>query len=192
MCVAMGGTATENGAAFTPTAAQISTAQYDYASGVAAHMLDKAKMGNVVYDPLNDALPTGRCTACHMPKVAKSANYTTGPDFSGNEAIVEGDQASHVFDIIWPWESQALSRSGPSFQSGQYGYYQAVATSSTAPTKYDKFGYMPNSCSKCHTGARQASVFLPDTSSVWPAYWPLNDHLTDGTIPAWYTSQTAP
>lgn len=70
--------------------------------------------------------------------------------------------------------STALSRGGPTFQSGWYAQ-------SFSPTnvKYDKFAYMPNSCSKCHTGSRQASVFCPDTTTVWPTYWPLNDPATD-------------
>ncbi len=190
--VSAGGTAKKNGTAYAPTGDDLDASYYVVAAAVSKHMADKAGMSNALYQPTNEAMPTGRCTSCHMPKIAKSGGYTTGVDAAGNKTIVEGDQGSHVFDIIFPWQSNALSRSGASFQSGQYGYFQAVATSSTAPIKYDLFGYMPNSCSKCHLAARKASVLLPDVSDVWPIYWPLNKHLTDNTIPTWYNSLVAP
>jgi hypothetical protein len=157
-----------------PTQEQIGAAKQKIAIAVGKHMQDKVLMGMATYDPTNDALPTGRCTTCHMPKVAKSGGYLVGVDFLGNEAIVEGDQASHVFDVIWPSQSNALSRGGPTFQSGYYGQ-----TMSATNVKYDKFGYMPNSCSKCHVGSRKASVLCPDTSTVWPSYWPFNDGAAD-------------
>src|SRR5205814_10065525 len=39
---------------------------------VNGHMDSTAQMSNSVYDPTNEANPVGRCTSCHMPKVAKS------------------------------------------------------------------------------------------------------------------------
>jgi hypothetical protein len=169
-----GGTVKKDGVAWVPDAPTLDAAQAQIAAAVSQHMTDKAKMSNVVYDPTNEAMPTGRCTSCHMPKVAKSGGYYTGLDFNGNEAVIEGDQSSHVFDIIWPYQATALSRGGPSFQSGYYG--QTIGPSGV---KYDKFTYMPNSCSKCHTGARKASLFCPDTATVWPSYWPFNDATAD-------------
>ncbi len=55
---------------------------------------------------------------------------------------------------------------------------------------------MPNSCNKCHDGARRASQLCPDTATVWPSYWPLNDADTDPNM-AWvkvncFTSKAAP
>lgn len=189
--IAMGGTSKKNGVAYTPTQDVVDAAFNTVAAAVTQHMTDKAKMSNVVYDPRNDAMPTGRCTSCHMPKLAKSGGYWTGRDFNGNEAVIEGDQSSHVFDIVWPYQATALSRGGPSFQSGYYG--QAFSASLK---RYDKFTFMPNSCSKCHAGARQASLWCPDAPDPWPSYWPFNDPAADPNM-SWvrancYPSLSAP
>ncbi len=185
--MAGGGTALKNGAPIASPAPEATEASlWAIAAAVAGHMLEKAKMGDVEYAPGNDALPTGRCSSCHMPKLAKSGGYVTGPDQLGNEALVEGDQASHVFDVVWPYESRALSMGGPTFQSGYYA--QAIGPTNV---KYDKFGYMPNSCGKCHTGARKASMFCPDTGTVYPTYWPLGDPAADPNM-SWVTSNCFP
>ena len=105
----------------------------------------------------------------------------------GMAGNIEGDQASHVFDVVWPYQSGALSRGGPTFQSGYYGQFISPSN-----VKYDKFGYMPNSCSKCHANARTASMVCPDTPTVWPTFWPLSEHSTDGFWSACFTSSTAP
>jgi hypothetical protein len=186
--LAAGGGVLKNGAAMVaPSATVTATALSNISAAINKHMLDKAQMGNAAYNPTSDALPVGRCSSCHMPKVAKSGGYTTGVDFSGNEAIIEGDQASHVFDIIWPSQSVALSRGGPSFQSG----YAAQKYNASNTIKYDKFPYMPNSCSKCHTGSRRATMFCPDTATVWPAYWPFNDEAADPNM-SWVTANCYP
>ena len=155
---------------------------------VSKHMAAMANMV-AIYDPLNEKLPVGRCTSCHMPKLAKSGGYTTGPDAStpSNTSLLEGDQASHHFDVVWPWESKALSRGGPTFQSGYYGQFV-----SSSNAKYDLFGYMPNSCSKCHTFARKASLACTDSAVVWPTFWPFSEHRTDVYWSTCYTSGTAP
>ncbi|HEX7477408.1 MAG TPA: carboxypeptidase regulatory-like domain-containing protein [Polyangiales bacterium] len=186
--VGAGGTVTKNGVAVTPTSEQVYDSQLAIADVVSKHMYDKANMV-AVYNPQNDTLPVGRCTSCHMPKLAKSGGYVTGSDAStpANKALIEGDQASHVFDIVWPWDSQALSRGGPTFQSGYYG--QMVSSTNV---KYDMFGYMPNSCGKCHATARRASLVCPDTATVWPAFWPFSEHRADPYWSACYTSSTAP
>ncbi|TMQ10292.1 MAG: hypothetical protein E6J90_30030 [Deltaproteobacteria bacterium] len=186
--VAGGGGATRDGASLAPSPEDIVASQRAISSSVGAHMFDKAHMP-VAYNPLDDASPLGRCTTCHMPKVAKSGGYVTGNDASNppNKALVEGDQASHVFTIVWPWQSGAMSRGGPTFQSGYYG--QSFSTSNV---KYDAFGFMPNSCSKCHASARQASRYCPDTTTVWPAFWPYSEHRDDPYWAACFTSSTAP
>jgi hypothetical protein len=151
-----GGAASKNGAVIAaPTPDDTIAAKKLVAATVSQHMMDKAGMGNAAYTPLDDALPTGRCTSCHMPKVAKSGGYVTGPDFLGREALVEGDQGSHVFDIIWPNQSTARSVGGPTAASAPYG------TTVVNGVTLNKFGYMPNSCSKCHAGARRASDLVP-------------------------------
>ena len=166
-------------------------------NAVGQHMFDKANM-MAPYNPTNDAMPVGRCTSCHMPKVAKSGGYVMGVDANGAQTIVEGDQASHVFDIIWPWQANAISRGGPSYQSGYYGQFVSAGN-----VKYDAFGYMPSSCSKCHVGSRRASIVCPDATpgapvagetdrAVWPLYWPLSEHRSDPFWKSCYTTATAP
>ncbi len=184
--VGAGGAVTKNGVAVAPTSEEVYQSQLAVADVVSKHMYEKANM-IAVYNPQNDATPVGRCTSCHMPKVAKSGGYTTGVDASSNKALIEGDQGSHVFDVVWPWQSQALSRGGPSFQSGYYG--QLVSSTNV---KYDMFGYMPNSCSKCHATARRASLVCPDNAAVWPTFWPFSEHRGDAYWSSCFTSNTAP
>lgn len=185
--VGSGGVATKNGAAFSANQVEVLNAKLTIGNAVGQHMFDKANM-MAAYDPMNAAMPTGRCTSCHMPKVAKSGGYTFGPDANGAETIVEGDQGSHVFDIIWPWQANAQSRGGPTFQSSYYGQFV-----SASGIKYDKFGTMPSSCSKCHVGSRRAAIACPDNTSVWPAYFPLSEHRDDTTFwPLCFTTLTAP
>jgi hypothetical protein len=182
------GTVTKNGVAVAPTEEDIATSGVLIAEAVGQHMFDKASMV-APYQPLNDVVPSGRCTSCHMAKLSKSGGYVTGNDAStpANKAIVEGDQSNHVFDIVWPWESVALSSGGPTFQSGYYGQYIGPSNA-----KYDLFGYMPNSCSKCHEKWRAASLYCADTSTVWPSFWPFAEHRADPYWSSCYKSSTAP
>ncbi|MBI3892700.1 MAG: hypothetical protein HY303_14355 [Candidatus Wallbacteria bacterium] len=150
-----GGKASKNGTAITtPSSEIVQEAKDAFAEVVTKHMTEKCGMSNAIYNPTDDNLPVGRCTSCHMPKLAKSGAYSTGPDFYGNQALVEGDQGSHVFDIVWPYESTATTQGGPvdPKYSTIYTRPDGVARS------YKGVGYMPNSCSKCHAGARQASI----------------------------------
>lgn len=126
-----GGAVTKNGTAMTFTAAQIAEAKGKVAMSVGNHMQEHVSMGVAAYNPLDDVLPTGRCQSCHMPKTGRSGGYTTGLDASGDSALVEGDEGSHKFDVIWPAQSAALKLTGG------------------ADTDI-----MPNSCGKCHAGAR--------------------------------------
>ncbi len=66
-------------------------------SGVIDHMKDSAGMPIVAeaYDPAGEG--TGRCTLCHMPLTAFSAQYES--DAAGN---LEGDLHSHNFIPFWP------------------------------------------------------------------------------------------
>ena len=127
-----GGSVTKSGSAYAPTSDEISAAKSHIAGAVSKHMEDEVSMGLAGYNPLNEALPVGRCQSCHMPRTAKSGGYTTGDDGLGDSALIEGDQGSHVFDIIWPWESFILIKSSGGADSD----------------------IMPNSCGMCHAGAR--------------------------------------
>ena len=62
---------------------------------VLAHMGKEVMMGTVPYDPENSGL--GRCSGCHMPKMAKSAVWTIDADSKNR-----GDIHAHTFDIVWP------------------------------------------------------------------------------------------
>ncbi|HEU0035216.1 MAG TPA: carboxypeptidase-like regulatory domain-containing protein [Kofleriaceae bacterium] len=184
--LASGGSATRNGVTLTATPEEVSESQLAVADAVGKHMLEKANM-IAIYDPTNEAMPVGRCTSCHMPKLAKSGGYVTGLDAAGRKAIVEGDQASHTFEVVWPWQSTALSRGGPTFQAGSYGTHISATN-----TKYGLYGFMPNSCSKCHTGSRKASLVCPDGAQLWPTFWPFSEHRDDAYWASCYTSATAP
>jgi len=170
-----GGTVTKNGAALAPSAQDIAASSALIADTVGKHMVDKAKM-TATYQPLNEALPVGRCTSCHMTKVAKSGGYTTGVDVNGNRAIIEGDQANHVFDIIWPHQATAMTRGGPTFQSSYYGQFYGPSNT----VKYDTFGYIPDSCGgKCHKQWIKPALVCPDSSTIWPSYYPFSEHRKD-------------
>lgn len=128
-----GGLATDGTNPLTFTAAETFESRLAVAAAVSIHMEERVPgMGLAPYTPNDDAMPSGRCTSCHMPKTAKSGGWATGPDAQGNSALVEGDEVSHVFDVIWPWQSSALATPG-----------------GTADTNI-----MPNSCGACHNGAR--------------------------------------
>jgi hypothetical protein len=181
-----GGTVFKNQDRVAPAPEEINASKARILNAVSKHMFVEANM-LAPYNPTNEALPVGRCTTCHMPKLAKSGGYVTGADANGNKALVEGDQASHVFDIVWPWQSNALSRGGPTFQSGYYGQFMSPTNQ-----KYDQFGYMPNSCGKCHTQDRKASIYCPDSTAVFPSYWPYSEHPNDPYWSNCFTSSAAP
>lgn len=62
---------------------------------------------------------------------ARSNPPPVGLDAEGNSALIGGDQRSHTFQVVWPWQSAALK----------------TATSSDTDI-------MPNSCGECHAGSR--------------------------------------
>lgn len=111
---------------------EILTSMISLNNGVGGHMGDEVGMALAAYEPLNDAMPVGRCASCHMPRTAKSGGWTTGLDALGRTALVEGDQGSHVFDVVWPAQSAALRRMSGGSDTN----------------------IMPNSCGGCHEGAR--------------------------------------
>jgi hypothetical protein len=184
------GTATKNGVPIpVPSASALAASKARIATAVKTHMRVQAGMEKgAVYDPLNDALPVGRCVSCHMAKVGRSGGYVTGLDNFGNLAVVEGDISSHVFSVIFPYTAP-LGQAGPTYVSGAIGTF----TSPSSAT-YDEFASLPSGCGKCHPGGRKAMMLLPHATNPYPSYWPLVDHLNDKppTIPTSYTSKTAP
>ena len=180
-----GGAVTKNGTAMA--AGDVAASKEAIAAAVSDHMTTRVGCTGA-YDPMNEAKPTGRCASCHMPKLAKSGGYIGGADAAGAKVILEGDQASHGFDVVREDVSfETMSRGGPSFQSGSYGFWV-----SNSGTRYRTYGFMPNSCQKCHTDKRKASLACPDTSDVWPPYWPFSEHREDPFWAACFTTTTAP
>ena len=134
----MSSTLTLNGSAKTYAADVITASRTVIAEAVGAHMQAETSMGLAAYDPANDANPVGRCTTCHMPKTGKKndiddvTQWHLGHDGSGRTALIDGNVASHTFDVVWPAQSAALKKtSGGS-----------------------DLNIMPNSCGKCHASAR--------------------------------------
>ncbi|WP_139366655.1 multiheme c-type cytochrome [Trichlorobacter thiogenes] len=128
---------------------KINTAMNKVAHEVVKHMNNKAGMGLAVgYTPLDDSRPIGRCQTCHMPKTGMMGGYKSiaDPNDKKNRAMIEGDVTSHVGDIIYP--------------SNVYSMYQKIHSnapqqSAMRRNKMPAFSsVMPNSCSRCHDGAR--------------------------------------
>jgi hypothetical protein len=117
---------------------QILVSKSHVAQAVGQHMEDTSSMGMAAYDPLNDQNPVGRCTSCHMAKTGKKNNnkdisqWYLGLDANGNSAMLEGNSANHIFDVVWPWQSAVLKKA----------------------TGGKDLDIMPNSCGKCHAGSR--------------------------------------
>ncbi len=102
--------------------------QKKIAAAVKKHMAKKASpvMG-AMYDPLG--MKVGRCTSCHMPKTAKSAEFTVQKN-----GFITGDIHSHTFDVM--------------------GFMSIMKMRA----KYGKIGVTPNgytnSCGVCHHGTK--------------------------------------
>jgi hypothetical protein len=128
-----GGTVAKNGKPYAPTAADMAASWATIASTTVQHMSDKSAMTLAWYDPESKTMPVGRCASCHMPKTARSGGFSLGPNADGVTGMMAGDGASHVFDVIQPWQGQATAQGA-----------QAVTD------------VMPNSCSSCHAEDRFA------------------------------------
>ncbi len=98
------------------------------AAAVKKHMTKRASpvMG-AMYDPLG--MKVGRCTSCHMPNTAKSAEFTTQKN-----GFIVGDINSHTFDVM--------------------GFMPIMKMRA----KYGKTGVTPsgytNKCGVCHHGTK--------------------------------------
>ncbi|PIV21858.1 MAG: hypothetical protein COS40_06700 [Deltaproteobacteria bacterium CG03_land_8_20_14_0_80_45_14] len=131
---------TKDGVPVSVKAIDAALARNRVARSVAKHMQTGAGMGGALYTPDDPNMPVGNCASCHMPKTGKlqdvsvDAEYHLAFDKNGKSAIAEGNEASHVFDIVWPGQSAILKNPDPS--------------------KGHDYDIMPNSCSKCHVFAR--------------------------------------
>ena len=129
----------KNGSAVSIAPANIDLARTRVEKAVAEHM-STIGMEDAPYTPTDPEMPSGSCVSCHMPKIGKlfdindDAQYHLALDANGNSAVAEGNIASHVFDIVMPFESSILKNPDPS-QGHDYDI-------------------MPNSCSNCHAFAR--------------------------------------
>jgi len=130
---------TKDGTVITFTNAEMDTAQTKVEDAVSEHM-SIIGMEAAPYKPTDPKTPSGSCISCHMPKIGKlfdvndDAQYHLALDANGNSAVAEGNIASHVFDVVMPYESLMLRNPDPS-QGHDYDI-------------------MPNSCSNCHAFAR--------------------------------------
>ncbi len=129
----------KNGTEVSLAPADIDIARNRVEEAVAEHM-STIGMEDAPYTPTDPDMPSGSCTSCHMPKIGKlfdvndDAQYHLALDANGDSAVAEGNVASHVFDIVMPFESSMLKNPDPS-QGHDYDI-------------------MPNSCSNCHAFAR--------------------------------------
>jgi hypothetical protein len=129
---AAGGVVQKNGVLVVPSASDATASLQKAAGAVLAHMTKEVGMSLVGYTPTDDVVPVGRCSTCHMPKTGVSGGSTTALDADGRTAVAEGDESSHVFDIVWPSQSSIMKKS----VGGVDG------------------DISPNSCGNCHAAAR--------------------------------------
>jgi hypothetical protein len=140
-----GGQAFVNGSttAKAYSAAEVDAAKQRISQAVIQHMGDKVPgMGSVPYQPENEDLPLGRCASCHMAKTGQSGGSWFVQNTAGERAKLEGDEASHAFDVVKPADSQATATAAqaqPKPTTGQDTRWQNV---------------MPNACAACHDSMR--------------------------------------
>lgn len=79
------------------------------------------------YDPLGSGV--GRCTACHLPLLSKSAIAPVD-----EEGHTTGDMSSHVFRIIWPSVNERLTGGSEAMTNACTGCH----SSATATLEHDR------------------------------------------------------
>ena len=105
------------------------------------HMIRRANM-DVPID-LPDGV--GRCTACHMPKTARSAAYTSS--FLDADGKQKGDIRSHTMKVVMP-NTSVLDVTNTFFNTSVTD--NGVSTS------------MPGACSACHKAGSMGSTIAGD------------------------------
>ena len=108
-------------------------------TSIVNHMIDRANM-DVALD-LPDGV--GRCTACHMPKTARSAAVTS-LDTDGKQA---GDIHSHTMKVVLP---------NTSVRDVTNTFFNA------SPTDNSLSASMPGACSACHKTSSMGSATAGD------------------------------
>jgi hypothetical protein len=87
----------------------------------------------------------GRCTACHMPKTARSAAYTSS--FLDADGKQKGDIRSHTMKVVMP---------NTSVRDVTNTFFNTSATDNSVSTS------MPGACSACHRTSTAGSTVAGD------------------------------
>ena len=140
-----GGQAFVNGAttAKTFSQAEVDAAKARISQSVVAHMGTTVPgMSNVPYQPEDENNPVGRCASCHMAKTGQSGGSWFVQNASGENAKIEGDEGSHVFDVVTPADAEPTATAA-----------QAQPKPATGPDNRWQ-NTMANACAKCHDNSR--------------------------------------
>ena len=110
-------------------------------TAILEHMIRRANM-DVPIDLPNEV---GRCTACHMPKTARSAAYTSS--FLDTDGKQKGDIRSHTMKVVLP---------NTSVRDVTNTFFNTSATDNGVATS------MPGACSACHRTSTPGSAVAGD------------------------------
>ena len=110
-------------------------------TAILGHLIRRANM-DVPIDLPNGV---GRCTACHMPKTARSAAYTS--TFLDADGKQKGDIRSHTMKVFMP---------NTSVRDVTDTFFNVSATDNSVGTS------MPGACTECHKASTAGSAFAGD------------------------------
>ncbi|TFH32380.1 MAG: hypothetical protein E4G97_02615 [Deltaproteobacteria bacterium] len=110
-------------------------------TSIVSHMIDRANM-DVSIDLPNGV---GRCTACHMPKTARSAAFTSS--FLDADGKQKGDIRSHTMKVVMP---------NTSVRDVTDTFFNASLADNGVTTS------MPGGCTACHTAGSMGSATAGD------------------------------
>ncbi|MHB1011969.1 MAG: cytochrome c3 family protein [Desulfobacteria bacterium] len=106
-------------------------------AAILGHMIRRANMDV----PLDLPNGVGRCTACHMPKTARSAEYA--PSFLDTDGKRKGDIRSHTMKVAMP---------NTSVRDVTNTFFNTSVTDNGVSTS------MPGACSACHRTSTAGSA----------------------------------
>lgn len=129
-------------------------------NAVLAHMIRRANM-DVPIDLPNGV---GRCTACHMPKTARSADYSSSfpADADGKR---QGDIRSHTMKVVMP---------NTSVRDVTSTFFNTSASDNSVATS------MPGACSACHKATTAGGTVAGDYALYGWARSGHADYLDEG------------
>lgn len=128
-------------------------------TAILAHMINRANMDV----PLDLANGVGRCTACHLPKTARSATFSASYlDADGKQ---KGDISSHTLKILMP-NTNVLDVPNT--------YFNKSASDNSIATS------MPNSCTACHKAGTLGSTGAGDYEIYGWSRSNMSDYLDSG------------